>query len=400
MSKIGLIIILIISLTIPANVFASDDIQISNTSTKIDFPNSLTFNIKATSSSTITRIRLRYEVDKLTFASVFAESWPEFEPAKTVSTRWTWDMRKGSLPPGARVTYWWVIENSTGSKLVTAKETLSYDDTRHKWQNISQNKVNIYWYQGNRSFADELLKSALDAISHLARDTGASLENPVSFYIYANYLDLRGSLVAPEEWTGGVAYAGFNIISIGISTSNLEWGKKAVAHELGHLITHQITFSPYGANLPPWLDEGLAMHAEGEQGKNDRDALIKSIENGRISTLRSLSSPFSADAEEAYYAYAQSQSVVEFLINKFGKDKLNGLLLLLKDGDSMDEALVKVYGFDLTGLDEAWLEYVASKSTVKNTYQETPVCNIHELLNTVGPLLSRITSSQLIICGA
>ncbi|GAI54848.1 unnamed protein product, partial [marine sediment metagenome] len=30
----------------------------------------------------------------------------------------------------------------------------------------------------------------------------------------------------------------------------LDWGKRALAHELGHLVTHQITFSPYGAILP------------------------------------------------------------------------------------------------------------------------------------------------------
>lgn len=380
MNKIGIIFILLISLIIPANVFAANDIQISNTSIKIDFPTSLTFNIKATSPSPLTRIRLCYEVDKLTFARAFAESWPEFEPARTVSASWTWDMRKGSLPPGAKVTYWWVLENTTGGKLVTSKEALSYDDTRYKWQSISQDKVNIYWYQGSHAFAEELLKSALDAISRLHSDTGGSLESPVSFYIYANYLDLRGSLVAPEEWTGGVAYAGFNIISIGISTANLEWGKKAIAHELGHLVTHQITFSPYGLNLPPWLDEGLAMHAEGEQTKEDRDALIKSIESGRISTLRSLSSPFSSDAEEAYYAYAQSQSVVEFLINKFGKDKLNGLLLLLRDGYTMDDALIKIYGFDLTGLDKAWLEYMTSESTTKNKQPEIYIYNIAEVI--------------------
>ena len=91
---------------------------------------------------------------------------------------------------------------------------------------------------------------------------------------------------------------------------------------------------------------------------------------GTISTLRSLSSPFSANSEEAYYAYAQSQSVVEYLINNYGKGKISELLLLIRDGYTMDDALVKVYGFDLKGLDEAWIEYMMSQQSRKLIYNE------------------------------
>ncbi len=294
--KILIIGVLLLVLLIPANVSAAGDIKLLNSTTKIDFPNLLTFNIKAASSATITRIRLRYEVDKMTYAPAFAEAWPDFQPGKSISTSWDWDMRKGSLPPGAKITYWWIIEDNSKNRLTTPKETLSFDDTRNKWQKTSDNKITVFWYQGSPSFAGDLLKAAVDAGNKLGKDTGVYLDKPVSLYIYANYQDLRGSIVAPEEWTGGVAYAGFNIISIGISPNNLEWGKKAVAHELGHLITHQVTVSPYGATIPPWLDEGLAMHAEGEQGNSDKEALVKAIEDGRLATLQSLSSPFSADA--------------------------------------------------------------------------------------------------------
>jgi hypothetical protein len=155
-----------------------------------------------------------------------------------------------------------------------------------------------------------------------------------------------------------VAYRGFTIISIGISPNNLEWGKKAVAHELGHLMTQQVTVSPYGETRPYWLDEGLAMHAEGEQSEADREELKRSIEDGRIATLQSLSSPFPADPQEAYFAYAQSQSVIEYLVKTQGKEKIHQLLVLLNEGFSLDDALSTVYGFNLSGLDDAWLEYM------------------------------------------
>ena len=366
MTRTVLIIILsLIVLLTPARAAAAGDIKLLKSATEIEFPNLLTFNVSAEGPAQITRIRLRYEVDKITYAPSFAEAWPDIQPGKNVSASWSWDMRMGSLPPGAKITYWWVIEDNAGNRLITPKETLSFDDTRYKWQQVGDDKISIFWYQGNRSFADELLKAAQDAATQLGKDTGVYIERPVSLYIYANYRDLRGSIVAPEEWTGGVAYAGYNIISIGISPNNLDWGKKAVAHELGHLITHQVTVSPYGSTLPPWLDEGLAMHAEGEQTDSDRGALVKAIADGRLATLQSLSSPFPADAQEAFYAYAQSQSVVEYIINTFGKDKLNHLLVLLNDGNTMDDALLKTYNFDLNGLDEAWIESMTVQPEIK-----------------------------------
>ncbi len=358
--SISIILLLLVIYLTPASVSAAGDIRLLDTTTEMDFPNLLTFKAKVESSEPITRIRLRYEVDKKMYAPTFAEAWPQFQPAKNVETAWSWDMRKGMLPPGARVTYWWVIEDAAGKKLTTPKNVITFDDTRYKWQKVSDQNINIYWYRGSSSFADNLLKAATDAKGRLERDTGVTLDKPVYIYIYASFSDLRSSIVDPDEWTGGVAYRGFTIISIGISPSNLEWGKKAVAHELGHLMTQQVTFSPYGETRPYWLDEGLAMHAEGEQNQADSDELKRLIEDGRIATLQSLCSPFPADPQEAYFAYAQSQSVIEYLIKTHGREKIHQLLVLLNDGLSLDDALTTVFGFDLNGLDEAWLEYMTA----------------------------------------
>jgi hypothetical protein len=372
-------LVLLLILLIPARVSADSDIRLTSSTTKIDFPNFLTFNIKAESSTPITRIRLRYTVDKITYGPSFAEAWPDFQQGKSVASSWTWDMRKGSLPPGAKITYWWVVEDSSGNRFTSSKESLQFDDTRYKWQQVSQDMITIFWYQGSQSFADQLLKAAVDARTRLEGDTGVVLDKPVSIYIYANYQDLRGSIVAPEEWTGGVAYAGFNIISIGISTNNLDWGKGAVAHEMGHLITHYVTNSPYAADLPPWLAEGLAMHAEAIQSDSDKGALRKAISDGTIATLRSLSSPFSADPKEAFYDYAISQSVIEYMTSNFDKDKINNLLVQLNNGNTMDDSLMKVYGFDLDGLDKAWMDWLMAAPAKKGAVSSLPVPDIGRL---------------------
>ena len=381
--KLVPLLALLLIMLFPTRAGAANDIKLISSSHRVDFPAALTFNIKAESNAPITRIRLRYSINKRTYAPAFAEAWPEFRSSNQVNASWTWDMRTTLTPPGAKITYWWIIEDSAGNRLTTPKDTLSFNDDRYKWQRLSSDLVTLYWYKGSREFAQELFQTALEAIEQIGEDIGAPLKEPVNIYIYANPEDLRGSMVSTEEWTGGVKYTDFNVISIGISTSNLEWGKKAIAHELGHEVTHQFLTSPYSAFLPIWLDEGLAMHAEGRQTRGARNALIKAIEDKSIATLKSLSGPFPADPEETAYAYAQSQSVIEYLLDTYGNSKMHEMLVYFNDGHTIDESLQKVYGVDTNGLDEAWKKYMLSLKEKENARAGTENSIVLSLLHPV-----------------
>jgi hypothetical protein len=199
-----------------------------------------------------------------------------------------------------------------------------------------------------------------DALQMLAEDTGAELERPARLYIYASSGDLQGSMIYPQEWTGGVAFTRYGTMAIGISPNNIEWGKDAIAHELTHLVIHQITLNPYNS-LPVWLDEGLAMRSEGLLEPQFSTALAEAIATDSLISVQSLSSPFSAYSGEAVLSYAQSHSLVEYLISDYGQEKMFELLTTFKRGSGYDDALKAVYGFDMDGLDSLWREYVTDK---------------------------------------
>jgi hypothetical protein len=365
-------ILLAISFVVPATTRAAEEIELLDSTTQIAFPGSLAFKIKAASSSEITRIRLHYEVEKMNYAKVVSEVWLKFTPGRTVVVQWLWDMRRASLPTGATVKYWWTIEDQAGNKLVTSIQKVKFDDIRYSWQNLTEDKLTILWYKGSQSFAQKLMAGSQEAVERLAKDTGVYPEKHITMYIYADSKDLQGAMVFAREWTGGTAYTEYGSIAIGVAPDNLDWGIKALAHELGHSVIHQITFSPYGNVLPTWLDEGLALHAEGELDPYLEEWLDKAIEKDRLISVRSLSSPFSAIPEQAYISYAQSQSLVDLLIKNYGKDKIFKLLMIFKEGATCDEALMQVYGFDQDGLQKLWLESlpVTEKSQVE------PGCNI------------------------
>lgn len=352
---------LFLTLMSPGVVQAQGGPTISSSSVQSEFPANLNFSLSATSSVNITDVRLHYTVDQESFAQVTGEAYVVFTPARTINVSWSWDMRRtGGLPPGTGLTYWWTVTDASGSRIESAPAKIQFDDKRYSWQSSTQGMVTIYWYQGGKSFGDEIAAATQDGLSRLADFAGAKLTKPVKLYIYASTQDLQGALIFPQEWTGGVTYTSYRTIAIGIAPNNLIWGKRAITHELTHLVIGEMTFNPYNG-LPPWLDEGLAMYNEGLLEVNFSSALVQAVKGNSLISVRSLASPFSAYPDKATLSYAESYSLVEFLVTKYGQDKMFNLLNTFREGSTYDNALLKVYGFDMDGLDRLWRVYVAGQ---------------------------------------
>ncbi len=341
-------------------VQAQSGLRITDTSIEAVFPLKLSFNISVESDADITDIRLHYRVERRHLVDVTSEAYLEFTPSRTVEVNWDWDMRRtGGLPPGTSIEYWWTVEDASGDSIETEPLVVQFEDDRFQWQSLLEGQVTVYWYRGTTSFAGDIMGTVQEALYWLVQDTGVSLTEPIRIYIYGSSTDLRGSMIFPQEWTGGVAFTRYGCIAIGISPVNLAWGRRAIAHELTHLVIHQMTLNPY-SGLPNWLDEGLAMRSEGPMGPAFQSYLDRAIAQDSLFSVRSLASPFSTDAEKSYLSYAQSYSLVEYLISTYGKDRMFELLDTLSEGSTYDDALTRVYGFDSDGLERLWREYLMS----------------------------------------
>jgi hypothetical protein len=280
-------------------------------------------------------------------------------------------MRKSGLPPGAQVEYWWTAEDAAGKSSESNHAEVSFDDDRYNWQSIVTDPVTLLWYQGDHTFADALMTAAQQGLQRIENDTGAVPQGHVRIYIYASQQDLLGAQLFPPQWEGGVTFTGFDIIAIAVGPSELAFGQTAVPHELTHWIVGQITFNNYGAGLPTWLDEGLAVYGEGPLSAENQALLNFAITNNQMISIRSLSSPFSAIPQQAYISYAESVYIVTFLIETYGKDKMVHLLNTFHQGSGYDEALKQVYGFDQDGLDALWRQSLGvGGKTVFNPRQE------------------------------
>ena len=357
--KILVCVLLIVLAILPvvaasqSSVSPASGINLSS-SVQVSFPNSITFNVNAQSDASITSLRLHYIVDEQNYADVVSEGWAQFTPSTTVDTRWVWNMAEsGGLPPGAQVEYWWTAEDAAGNSARTDTATVSFDDDRYNWQSITSGPVTLLWYKGSNQFANTLMSAAQDGLQKIQTTLGLTPQGNVSIYIYASTGDLQGAQLFAQQWEGGVTFEGFNIIAIAVATNQLAFGEGAIPHELTHWAVHQATFNYYGAGLRPWLDEGLATYIQGPSS-DYQAALNYAVSKNQLISVRSLSSPFSAITEQALISYGESQSIVTFLLQRYGEAKMDQLLNVFHQGATYDDALKQVYGFDQDGLDTLW----------------------------------------------
>ena len=334
-----------------------------STSVQTSFPNTMTFNINAQSDVNVTDLRLHYVVHRQNFASVVSEGWAVFTPSTSVKTDWVWDMRKSSLPPGAQVEYWWTAADAGGKTAETGHSVVTFNDDRFSWQTLNQSPISLMWHTGSQSFATALMTAGQQGLQRIEGDVGAIPTGTALIWIYASASELQGAQLFAPQWEGGVTFEGYDIIAVGVSTGQLSYGQRAVPHELTHWIVGQVTFNNYGAGLPVWLDEGLATYGEGTVAPEYKAALQGAIASNQLISVRSLSSPFSADATQAYISYGEANSIVTFMIQTYGKDKMRQLLGVFHDGSGYDDALKQVYGFDQDGLDKLWRQSLGIKTS-------------------------------------
>ena len=342
----------------PRHIEAQDAIQLVDQSWESSFNQAVTFSAEASSSAEIVDADLFYRVVGQLATS---RNQSEFTPGTTVNATYTIDLTEpvNYQPPGTELEFWWKFVDADGNELKTEPETLSYIDDRHTWETLENDRLALGWYNGDNRFGETLFERANEALDTLEADFGASIENPIKIFIYGNQQELLDAMSAgAQEWTGGAAYTDYGVVVIGIRPDQLDWGLKAMTHEMSHLVIHQATDNPFGGGdtLPRWLDEGIAVYNENraELDEDFKPLFERAVANNNLMTLRTLSSPFPSDTIQANLAYGESGAVVKFMIDTYGPEAMADLLAVFAEGALYDEALEQAIGLNMDQLDNAF----------------------------------------------
>jgi hypothetical protein len=358
-------------LVMPARA-AENPIQIQDAGAKLEFPNRITFSAHVASDAEIERVTLEYGAEKQTCGTVVAKAFPDLAPGTAADVSWTWEMRQsGSEPPGTQLWYRWRVTDKAGHERVSDKQQVTWLDDQHPWQSLSRDMLTLHWYKGSRAFAEDLLGAASAALKQLGQTTGVAPQSPIDLYIYANTDDMRDAILYEPGWTGGQAFPDYNSVIIGIGPDDVEWGRRTEAHELTHVLVGHLTFSCIGS-VPTWLNEGIAVYGEGGPQPAAQQQLDAAIANDTLLSAHVLSGQFSERRDAADLSYGQSYSMVNFLVESYGRDKLLALFGGLRDGMTVEASLQKAYGFGLDEMEQRWRAAVGARARAGGGQAPTP----------------------------
>jgi hypothetical protein len=110
--------------------------------------------------------------------------------------------------------------------------------------------------------------------------------------------------------------------------------------------------------VPGWLNEGLAIMSTNEPDPTLHTALDEAIREQRQLPLEALciESFATLPPNDAVLAYAQSESIVRYIYDRFGGAGLQGLVETYVDGATCDAGVSRALGISMNTLEEQWLE--------------------------------------------
>ena len=136
-------------------------------------------------------------------------------------------------------------------------------------------------------------------------------------------------------------------------------------HELTHIIFRE--FVGFSSNIPLWLDEGIACYYE-EGKKRWREDLMREVVNEMIyiplNVLTEMDVRYMMDLRIVELFYAQSASIVGYMIRKHGSYRFTLFCRQLRDGKALNEALSFTYPGtcrNVEKLERLWCEYILSR---------------------------------------
>lgn len=343
--------LLLLACLVALPVQAEAGVQVLSREHAYRFSESLSFSLKARSDSPVVEVILFYGLQD---SPLVRRIYPDFRPGKEISVEYVEELEQGQFAPGITLRYWWRLQTEAGDVVNTQVETFQYLDDRFDWQTLAGERVDLFWYGRDGKQARALLSKADEVVAKLEQDIGVVVERRPQVYVYNSSKDMALALMPRSAGyddrvtTLGVSVGEDTLLLLG-SHSDAEM---VVAHELSHVVVGIATRNPY-ADLPRWLDEGLAMHAEGELPRDNRLALEAAIRKDALLSIRSMTS-YSGQASQVDLFYGEAYSLVNFMLEEFGRAKMQALLAVFAEGARQEQALQQVYGMGVDQLENLW----------------------------------------------
>ncbi|MBI4299190.1 MAG: hypothetical protein HY666_05455 [Chloroflexi bacterium] len=356
----GAVCFFLLTLTLgssPTILQAQEPIRVLAISHEVGFPREISFTLEAEGDDEIREVTLYY---RITASRSLVYGYPVFEPGHKIRARLSQKTDGGSyLPPGVEIEYYYIIKDSRDRELETEHGRFAYLDTRFNWHEIRHGSVSVVWHDRSEAEVTKVTQVVLKRLKDVNDTLGLELKQQARAVIFNSTREsdqafpFLSSTIAREHVFGGFAYPNYNLFLLtGLDPDGM-------IHELTHILLHQGRDSPL-AVIPAWLDEGLAMYFETSSGTREL-ILARAARSNRLMSLTAMSA-IPGRPQDIETFYAQAWSIVRYLMDSHGHEKMRHLIRSINDGKSLGQAMEDAYGFGTAELEKEWLSLVATQT--------------------------------------
>ena len=341
----AMLLIAAAGLMAPGAEAAGGAIRVLEAREQVDFPNGVGLSVTAQSDADIVEVRVYFRASG---ARTWGYTYADFAPGPLViATQSIPVSESGYLAPGVDVEYYYQIKDAHGSVLKTERSQIEYLDDRYDWRRVDIGPLELIYHDvSNSRIADtaRLLEQDLQRVTEILQLNPRERFKGV---VYNNYRDANKVFpVQSKTTTDHGTFAGYAFPDQGVFVGQ-GLDRRIIVHESTHLLFRE-ALGDGAIDVPAWLDEGFATYVEPDTRIRSSDDLA-----GRTPPLRGMNS-VSGTPRTIPLFYHKSVSVVAHLIEEYGQENFRLLVQRLSDSESIEDALLSVYGFDVNGLEASW----------------------------------------------
>jgi tetratricopeptide (TPR) repeat protein len=193
-------------------------------------------------------------------------------------------------------------------------------------------------------YGDRVLELLGRARATLCQKYGVQLTQPTAVEIFPDQKDFA---VRTFGMPGNPGYLGVCFGSVITANSPASQAPNPANWEdvLWHEFCHVVTLTDSKNRMPRWLSEGISVYEERQAnpawGEHMNLAYRRMILDGQLTPLGELSGAFlqPKNGESLQFAYYESSLVVEYIVQQYGLDTLKLILLDLRDGRQINDAI-------------------------------------------------------------
>jgi hypothetical protein len=258
------------------------------------------------------------------------------------SAEYVWDTSMDHVVPNTLITYEW--RATEGDEIVLSpEEEFRYVDDRPglDWQSAQLGESTVYWYGDGGAQAQRFGELGASGVERAEELLGTELAGPVDVFVYRTREEFFGAIgPGAREWTGAAAYPELRTIFMWNSdeAGSPAYLETVIVHEITHIVFHDATDNAFH-DPATWINEGIATWSETQEASSERAIVEHEARGEGLFSFEAITQQFPIGERGGRLSYAQGTTMIDMIIDRYGREAIARTADAYRGGASDEEAL-------------------------------------------------------------